>query len=336
MRRIVMSLLLAAGLLTNGGGSVARAEIGEITIAQQYGLLYLGLMVMEKNQILEKHLAAAGLPSTKVSWVKFTGSSAGVDAIISGNVHLSAQGTPSMALLWDRTKGRMEVKGIAALCDGNIWINTRNPNVQSVKDFTSKDRIAIPSLKSSTQAILLQMEAERMFGKGQYDKLEPLIVTMSHPDSVIAILNPSHEVTAHVATSPFHEAEMKAGLRTVTSAYDILGGQATTSNLVTSSKFREENPKSYAAVIAALDESFAWIAADKRRAAKLYIEMTNERRMNEDEVYAILTAPGAEWGKTPHKVGKLVQFMHYVGTLKNRPESWKDLYFPEAHALAGD
>jgi NitT/TauT family transport system substrate-binding protein len=225
---------------------------------------------------------------------------------------------------------------MAALCDGNIWINTRNPNIKSVKDFTDKDRIAIPSLKSSTQAILLQMEAERVFGKGQFNKLEPLIVTMSHPDSVIAILNPAHEVTAHVATSPFHEAEMKAGMHTVTSAYDILGGQATTSNLVASSKFREDNPKSYTAALTALDEAFAWISADKRRAAKLYIEMTNERRMSEDEVYAILTAPGAEWGKTPHKVGKLVQFMHYVGTLKNKPESWKDLYFPEAQALAGD
>ena len=336
MRRIAMSLLLAVGIASAGPGAPARAEVGEITIAQQYGLLYLALMVMENNHILEKHLAAAGLSSTKVNWVKFTGSSGGVDAVISGQVTLSAQGTPSMALLWDRTKGRLEVKGMAALCDGNIWINTRNPNVHSVKDFTEKDRIAIPSLKSSTQAILLQMEAERVFGKGQFNKLEPLIVTMSHPDSVIAILNPSHEVTAHVATSPFHEAEMKAGLHTITSAYDILGGQATTSNLVTTSKFREENPKSYAASLAALDQAFAWINADKRRAAKLYIEMTNERRMSEDEVYAILTAPGAAWGKTPHKVGKLVQFMHYVGTLKNRPDSWKDLYFPEAQALDGD
>ncbi|MBV8840753.1 MAG: ABC transporter substrate-binding protein [Alphaproteobacteria bacterium] len=336
MRRLVMSLLIVAGLVSAGPPAPARAEIGEITIAQQYGLLYLALMVMEKNQILEKHLAAAGLGSTKVSWVKFAGSSPGVDAIISGQVTLSAQGTPSLALLWDRTKGRLEVKGIAALCDGNIWINTRSAAIKSVKDFTEKDRIAIPSLKSSTQAILLQMEAERVFGAGQYDKLEPLIVTMSHPDSVAAILKPGHEVTAHVATSPFHEAEMKAGLHTVTSAYDILGGQATTSNLVTSSKFRSENPNSYAATIAALDEAFAWVNADKRRAAKLYIEMTNERRMSEDEVYAILTAPGAEWGKTPHKVGKLVQFMHHVGTIKNRPESWKDLYFPEAQALAGD
>ena len=335
MRRIAMSLL-AAGLVFAGARAPARAEIGEITIAQQYGLLYLALMVMEKNNILEKHLAAAGLGSTKVSWVKFAGSSAGVDAVISGNVHLSAQGTPSMALLWDRTKGRLEVKGIAALCDGNIWINTRNPDIHSVKDFTDKDRIAIPSLKSSTQAILLQMEAERVFGKGQFDRLEPLIVTMSHPDSVAAILKPGHEVTAHVATSPYHEAEMKAGLHTVTSAYDILGGQATTSNLVTSAKFRAENPNSYAAVIAALDESFGWINADKRRATKLYIEMTNERRMTEDEVYAVVTAPGAEYGKTPHKVGKLVAFMHYVGTLKNKPESWKDLFFPEAHVLAGD
>jgi ABC-type nitrate/sulfonate/bicarbonate transport system substrate-binding protein len=108
---------------------------------------------------------------------------------------------------------------------------------------------------------------------------------MSHPDSVAAILKPGHEVTAHVATSPSHEAEMKAGLRTVTSAYDILGGQATTSNLVTSAKFRTENPKSYAAVIPALDEAFAWINADKRRAAKLYIQMTNRQAPRRQALY---------------------------------------------------
>jgi len=72
MRRIVLSLLLAAGLLSGGASAPRAPEIGEITIAQQYGLLYLGLMVMEKNKLLEKHLAAAGLGSTKVSWVKFT------------------------------------------------------------------------------------------------------------------------------------------------------------------------------------------------------------------------------------------------------------------------
>jgi NitT/TauT family transport system substrate-binding protein len=271
-----------------------------------------------------------------VSWVKFTGSSAGVDAVLAGKVHLSAQGTPSLALLWDRTKGRLGVKAIAALCDGNIWLNTRKPEIKSVKDFTEKDRIAIPSPKSSTQAILLQMEAEKAFGQGQFNKLESLIVTMSHPDSVAAVLGPYHEVTAHFATSPYHEAEIKGGLTTITSAYDILGGQATTSNLVTSSTFREENPKSYKAVIAALDEAFAWINADKRKATKLYIEMTAEKRMTEDEVYALLTAPGFEYGRTPHKVGKLVAFMYYVGTLKNKPESWKDLFFPEAYETAGD
>ena len=38
---------------------------------------------------------------------------------------------------------------------------------------------------------------------------------------------PNLEISAHWATSPFHEAEIKAGMKTVVSGYDIMGGQTT-------------------------------------------------------------------------------------------------------------
>ena len=299
MRRIAMSLLLAVGLVSAGARAPARAEIGEITIAQQYGLLYLALMVMEKNHLLEKHLAAAGLPSTKVSWVKFTGSSAGVDAVISGNVHLSAQGTPSMALLWDRTKGRLEVKGMAALCDGNIWINTRNPNVQE-REGLHRARTASRSLAEIVDPgdpaadggrAGVRERTVRPAGAADRDDVASGFGDRD-PQSRPRGDRACRDVALPRSRDEGGDAHRHLRLRHSRRAGDDLEPR----DIV---KFREENPKSYTASIAALDEAFAWINADKRRAAKLYIEMTNERRMSEDEVYAILTAPGAEWRQDP-------------------------------------
>ena len=163
-----------------------------------------------------------------------------------------------------------------------------------------------------------------------------MTVGLAHPDAIAAVLNPMGEVSAHFATSPFHEAEMKAGLKTVTSGYQIMGGEVSNLVFVTTEKFRTANPKVYAAVVAALDEAIAWTNADKRRAAKLYMEMTKEKKLSEDDVVAIISAPGFDFTKVPKKTFKFAEFMHRIGTLKSKPESWKDLYFAEAHALGGD
>ena len=60
----------------------------------------------------------------------------------------------------------------------------------------------------------------------------------------------------------------------------------------------------------AFDEAFVWINADKRRAAKLYIEMTKEKKLTEDELTASFSGKDMEYTKVPSKVGKLLDFLH--------------------------
>ena len=337
MRRSILALMLMLAPVAGGPPTAAVAqEVKEIAVAQQFGAIFIPLMAMENLRLIEKQATARGIGDLKVNWSKLAGPSVMVDAILSGNLHFSAQGVPSLALMWDRTKGGIGVRGVSAITNTDIYLNTRNPSIASIRDFTAKDRIAVPSVKVSTQALFLQIAAEKEWGPGQHTKLDHLTVGLAHPDALAAVLNPMGEVTAHFATSPFHEAEMKAGFKTVTSGYQIMGGEV--SNLVfdTTEKFRTANPKVYAAVVAALDEAIAWTNADKRRAAKLYIEMTKEKKMTEDDVVAIISAPGFDFTKVPKKTFKFAEFMHRIGALKTRPETWKDLYFAEAHALAGD
>ena len=37
----------------------------------------------------------------------------------------------------------------------------------------------------------------------------------------------------------------------------------------------------------------------------------------------------------PRNTSKDAQFMHEIGSLRNRPASWKGLFFPEVHDLPG-
>lgn len=310
------------------------AEIAEVVIAQQFGAVYLPAMVMEDQKLVEKHLAAAGSP-TKVKWAKLGGPAAINDATIAGSLHFACQGIPSLAVIADRTRGNIGVKALGAMVNSNIWLNTRNPNVKSLKDFTEKDRIAIPSLKVSTQAIMLHIACEDIWGKGQHAKLDHIITALPHPEALAAVTSAAHEINSHFATTPFHEGEMKAGLKTVTTAYQIMGGPSTGLTFTSNEKFRKENPKAFEAVSKAFDESFVWINADKKRGAEKYVEMTKEKRLSAAELTAVMSTPDLEYTKVPSKTLKMLTFLHGIGSVKTKPESWKEFFFPEVHGLAG-
>ncbi len=184
---------------------------------------------------------------------------------------------------------------------------------------------------------MLQMEAAKVFGEANYAKLDPLTVGLSHPDALLALTNNVGGVNAHFATSPFHEQEIKLpGVRTLTTNYEILGGPATALVIATSTKFREANPKLYKAFYDAINEAINSINRDKRAAAKVYLEQAKDTKNSVDDIYAMINAPDYAFTLMPQKVGKTADFMYKIGTIKTKPASWKDLFFPEVHALPGD
>src|SRR2546421_251752 len=246
---------IAVAVLLFAGASAPRAEVSEITIAQQFGVSFLPLMLMERDGLIEKHAKAAGV-EVKTNWQKVAGPSVINDGLLSGNVHFGAVGAPSLITLWWRTKGNAGVKGVAAMTSYPLYFVTRNPDLKSLKDLSEKDKIAVPSVKISTQAIMLQMAAADLFGQPNYQKFDELTVSLSHPDAMLALMNNTSGVNAHFGTSPFYEQEMKfPGARLLTTSYDILGGRASALVVVTTSKFHDANPKVYKAFLAAEQES---------------------------------------------------------------------------------
>ena len=325
-----VALLLAAVLFS----PLLRAELGEIKVAQQYGISYLPLMLMEEQKLIEKHAKAAGV-DVKVGWAKFAGGNVMNDALLSNSLQFASGGVGPLVTLWSRTKGNLDVKAVSAINSMPLYLNTRNPNVRTIKDFTEKDRIALPAVKVSIQAVTLQMAAEKAFGEGQQGKLDAFTVSLSHPDAQVALLSGASEISAHFGSPPFQYQQLeKPGIHTVLNSYDVLGGPATFNVVWTTSKFRNENPKLYDAFVKALDEATAQINRDKKAAAEAYLRISKDKDTVAD-ILAMLNDPAIVYTTTPQNVMKYVDFMAKVGAIKVKPDSWKDLFFPNIHGASG-
>ncbi len=122
----------------------SKAEVDELVVAPQFGLAYVPMHVMSSEKLIEKHLAKNGLPGTKVNWARTTGGAAANEALLSGAVHISSGGVGPLLTIWDRTKGNFDVKGIGTFDRTALFLNTINPKVKALKDFSDGDRIAMP------------------------------------------------------------------------------------------------------------------------------------------------------------------------------------------------
>jgi NitT/TauT family transport system substrate-binding protein len=331
-----LGALLAAATAGLAAPSPARAELDEITVAQQYGVSFLPLMLMEHQGLVERHATTLGI-KLKANWIKVAGPSVMNDGLLSGTMHIVSQGAPSLITLWDKTRDGMGVKGISAVTTYPLYLVSRNPDVRTIKDFGEKDKIAVPSVKISTQAIMLQMAAAEIWGEKEYARLDSLTVSLSHPDAVLALTNNNAGVNAHFATSPFYEQDMKLkDAHLITTNYEILGGPATALLVTATNRFRVGNPNVVRAFHNALDEAIRTINQDKRTAAKLYLELANDRKNSVDDIFNVISDKDYAFTLQPQKVLKTAAFMAKIGTIKQAPTSIGDLFFPEFLRLSGD
>ncbi|MEW6601197.1 MAG: ABC transporter substrate-binding protein [Nitrospirota bacterium] len=329
------ALIIVLGTVLFGGmPSMAFAETKGIRIAQQYSIGYIPLMMMEKNKLLEKNLKAAGLGDVKVTWNKFAGGNVMNEALLSGNLDFAAGGLSPAIRLWDKTRGRLEVKLVAAVFAMSEYLVTRNPNVKTVKDFTDKDRIALPAVKVSDQATYLQMAAVKAFGENNYSKLDHLTISMSHPDAMTSMLAGT-EINSHFGVPPYQNQEMDTpGAHTVLTSYEVMGGPVSATVYWATSKFRDNNPKTYAVFIATLKEAIDIVNKDKRTAAEFYVNYTKSK-LSVDRIYEIMRRSDFEYATTPRNTMKMAEFLHKINAIKVKPDSWEDLFFPEVHKLPG-
>src|SRR3954463_7849681 len=331
--RFLAAAALAAALVVPPHAS---AEANVVRVAKQFGVGYMQYMVMQELKLIEKHAKAAGLDIT-TEWATFRSSDVMNDALISGSVDFVSLGIPGIITIWSKTKGTSsEVKGVLGLNAAPLMLLVRDPAIKSLKDFKDTHRIALPAVKVSNQAIILQMAAAREFGEAKYNALDHLTVSMSHPDATAAMLGGQSEITANFSSAPFQYRQMKnPNVKLVLNSKDLFLDDPMSFNIVAAtSKFRTDNPKLYAAFVAGMKEATDVINADKRKGAEIYLKVSGEKATVND-IMEVLADPDIQYNNRVGGIRKFVEFMSKTGTLKNPPADWRDMFFPEAGVRAG-
>src|SRR6202166_4980764 len=313
----------------------ASAEVSTINLGKQYGLPFLPQMVMEHLKLIEAHASRLGVDGLAVGWQTMGGPGALNDGLLSGSIQFVNVASPSLATLWDKTFGTpQEVRAVCTVQSMPYILTTRNPAVKTIADFSAADRIAVPTVKISGQAMALQMAAAKLWGFEKYDKLDEFTVTMGHPAAMQSMLT-GQTVNSHFAVAPFNYYELKnPAIHTVLKSYET-DGKHTNGIQVTTKSFHDSNPLICKAVRAAHEEANAFIKREPKAAAEIYLKLTNDKKNSADDLVAMISDPDIDYTTAPANLMKHVEFMHKVGRMKNMPTSWKDMFFGEAHDLKG-
>lgn len=326
LQALLLSLLALALAWPQRG---AAEETREIRVIQIYGLSYLPLILGVDHRIFERELAARGLPGAKVTLVHAASGAVANDMLLSGSADIAVGGVTVLATLWDKTRGRdSEVRGIAPLAETPMYLTTIDPRIRSLRDYGPGDKIAVNAVKVTLQAVMLEIAAAKEFGWEERFRLDPLTVSLGHPEAVAAMLSDRLEIKSYVATIPFNfQVTADPRVRQLLTSYEVLGGPHTTSAAWTTKKWKEANPNAFAALAAGFEKAMDAIEADRREAAAVYLR--NEKSgFTAEQILDFISRPGdIRYTPVPHRVMEVVGFMNRIGTIRNAPADWRDLFW---------
>ncbi|MBE5951250.1 MAG: ABC transporter substrate-binding protein [Lachnospiraceae bacterium] len=307
-RRIAM---LFAVLLLLGLCGCGEKEKNTLNIAQQFGIAYAPLNIMEQLGMLEEKL-----PDVEINWKQFGGPTAIREAMLAGEVDFGFMGIAPVMIGYDNGMQWRYATGISA---NQVALVTDKEGVKSLKDFTAQDRIAILS-PGCTQHILLCMLCKQQLG--DYMAMDNQLVSMSHPDAMNALMS-NTEVSAHFATPPYLQEELKNGMHIIADGEDIAGAQFTFISGVAMEKFYEEEPELYAAFIETLNEAIAYINENTEEAIRILAPLYG---ISEAELKEQMSYGGTIYSSDLCGVEPIKEAMHDMGFLKENYD-YKDLCF---------
>jgi NitT/TauT family transport system substrate-binding protein len=329
------SALFAALAVLSCLGTLARGETDQVRLRLQYGFIYLPIEIARSEGFIEKRAQELGAGKITVTLRRFSGTPAMNDALLSGNIDFGALGLPGLLIVWEKTRGRLAIKGLASMPLNAFYLYTNRPAIKSLADFTDQDRIAVPA-PNSGQGIMLEMAVEKLFGPGQYARADRLMVSLPHPDATTALLA-GGTIAGYFSVPPYSQILARDGrVHLVVTSKEILGGfEASGAGLGGSQRFVDANPLVSRAVLMGLDDAIGMWKENPRRAAEIYLA-SEPAKLSVDDVIEILRDGSTVPQVAPQGMMALAGFMAKTGMLKTPPESWKEVFFPLVHDLDGN
>ena len=180
-----LTITLAASALVGCGSREEASQPAPLRVAEQHGLAYLPLGIMQVEGYLDG-----------VEWVRTGNATVIREAMLAGRLDIGFMGIPPYLIGRDRGTGWEAFTGLS---EAPLGLVTLREGYRSLADLTPTDRIALPQ-PGSIQHILLAMAADRTFGDPRY--FDDRLVSMGHPEGYNALLA-RRELAAHFTAPPY-------------------------------------------------------------------------------------------------------------------------------------
>lgn len=309
---MVMTLTLLVSVFALAPLTTAAAEATEkLTIAYQYGLSYLPLVVMKDQKLIEKYY-----PNVQVEWQILNSGAAINEGMITGSIDVGAMGiAPAITGV---------IKGIPYKIFSNLSsqpqvLVTNKEEIKSMADITPDHKIAVVNV-GSIQHIFIAMAAKNELGDAH--AMDNNIVAMSHPDGMAALLSGS--VDCQMATSPYVFMEREAGMHEFDSVAKVWPDGNSFIVGMASQKLKDERPELYAALVKAMDEANDYLTNQKEDAAKT---LCAGLEVDADTLLTWLSDPGCGYTSATKGVMQMATFMVEEGFVDNVPFTFADLAY---------
>jgi NitT/TauT family transport system substrate-binding protein len=319
---VVLAGLVALAATATAGGTHAHASIpapSKVTIAYQPGIGYAPLIVLKAQHTLETQF-----PGTTFSWLVLSSGAAVTNGIISGDVQIGAGGVGPLIIAWD---AGVDVKTIAPLDWGDLWLMAKDPAIKTIADLKGK-KIAMPGT-TSIQAVVLRRMAQVKLGDAH--ALDSGIIAMDHPVAMQALL--TGQIDAHLTSAPYQLQEKVRGAHVVARSYQYFGAHSFLGAWETS-KFYAQYPAFSQKFYTDVQTAIALINKNPTQVSHL-LQSDSGGIPSWRQYKQWLAASGLTFTTRPLGMMRFANFMNKIGLIKKMPASWQDLVFPPVYGTKG-
>ena len=314
-KKTAVSVLIVLSICITlfAGCASGKNDDQEISIAYQYGIAYIPLILVKELDLLESKID----PEITVNWSLLSSGQAVNEGLASGKIDAAAMGISPF--ITGVTQG-VGYKIFSGMSSQPIELITNRESVRSLADVRPEDKIAMGSY-GSMQHIILAMACSKELGDAH--ALDNNIFALSHPDAYSSLVSGS--VDFHVATPPYLYIEQEQeGLYTVPSVAGVWPSDYVFTVAVATESFRERHPEVYSALVESLHEAIDYANEHPDEVAAMLYE---SQGIAQDDLYAYITSPSCIFSYEAKGVLELAEFMIDNGFADGELPKEEDCFF---------
>lgn len=304
IKKILAAVLVSAMVISLAScgnadkGATKSGEKKKITIAYQQGIGYAPIHIMESKKLIEANYGG----EVEVEYQLLSSGAAINEGIIGGNIDIGCMGAaPAISGV---------VAGIPYKCIANLTsqpngLMTNDPDINSLKDITPEDKIALINT-GSIQHIYLAMAAEKVLGDAH--ALDNNIQPMQHAEGMAAL--ESGTVALHLTSSPFLGQERaNEKYHEIKDVVEVCPVGNTFLVAMASTKLQDD-PELFEAIQKAFTQASELINTNKDEVADIEVEYLS---MDRETIMGYLTSPDSTYDAQLKGVSTIIDFMYRAG-----------------------